>query len=247
MKAAKSSTQLLYRATERRRFAGRVARTATLACALLGSACGGSVSETSGASTAPSNPTGDCDLTNVSWRPENNDFEPGSRWLPDCDNVLAREHWQVFAVDADSAYVLPRPDGAPELAAVCGDAQHELRQLVDEHALCTSASSAAHVAAVNDLAPAEALRLTHYLHTQLVFRLEDDGEELNVYPSERDVTDACQLQLAAQTPRLAEACASASAARSKDRPIDPHFYGALGELVPLLNQLYGIDAAAEPR
>jgi hypothetical protein len=43
---------------------------------------------------------------------------------------------RVYAVSADSAYVLPRPDGAYPLAIVCNSASHPLRSLVDRYRLC---------------------------------------------------------------------------------------------------------------
>ena len=61
------------------------------------------------------NPTGMCGTRSDGARagyhaPAENDI-----WVPDCQNPLAREYWRVFSQDGGTGYVIPRPDGTPEL------------------------------------------------------------------------------------------------------------------------------------
>lgn len=51
-------------------------------------------------------------------------------WVPDCQNSLDREYWRVYSKDGVTGYVIPRPDGAPQLAIPCADSQHDLHPLV---------------------------------------------------------------------------------------------------------------------
>ena len=164
----------------------------------------------------------------------------GSTWLPDCGNALRREYWRVFAQTPDSAYVIPRPDGAPELASVCSDTGHELNQLVRRYALCQAASSGAEVTRVNDILPADALAITRFMHGVLRF-VSDGGSEIAPYPLPSDIIDACALH-----PETPSADLRAICERERDRLASGQGIGfsytgpGAIELAALLNELYGI-------
>jgi hypothetical protein len=167
---------------------------------------------------------------------------PGDgQWLPDCQAPLAREYWRVFSEDGRVGYIIPRPDGAPELGAVCGDPGHELRSIVDEHALCQAASSAAAVEAVNSIPPADALRLTRFLHGKLKFLPTQGGLGIQPYPIPGDIIDACGLRAGSASAELKAICD-----RERERLRSGHDIGfsytgpGAVELVARLNELYGI-------
>jgi hypothetical protein len=219
---------------------------AALACLLLLplSACTGE-SGSEGPSDQPAhlaNPSGSC-------KPTDNGARAGyhaaldSRWLPDCQNPLAREYFRVFTESATSAYVIPRPDGSPYLEPVCSDPQHELHALVEEHALCAAAESDAAAALVNSIPPADALRIAHYLHAQLKWRVIDKpGAGIDPSPLPSDIIDACDLDAMANSADFESLCQ-----RERDRLASGigigFFYKGPGavELVARLNELYGIE------
>jgi hypothetical protein len=187
------------------------------------------------------NPTGAC-------TPEGDGARPGyhypgdSKWLPDCENPLAREYFRVFTQNGASAAIIPRPDGAADLQPVCADDAHALHALVEKYALCESASSAAQVERVNDMLPADALTITHFLHGKLRFSSGPGDEGISPPPLPSDVIDACDLAPSERSTALSEICE-----RERNRlrsGIDiGYFYTGPGavELVARLNELYGIE------
>ena len=108
----------------------------------------------------------------------------------------------MFSEEGSVGYIIPRPDGAPELGAVCGDPGHELRSIVEKHALCQAASSAAAVEAVNSIPAGDALRLTRFLHGKLRFLTTQDGLGIQPYPIPGDIIDACGLRAGLASPEL---------------------------------------------
>src|SRR5687767_7187902 len=108
-------------------------RFAALGLAL--SACSSNTQSSARDSSAVVNPSGSCKPSGDGSRPGYHSAA-GTTWLPDCRNTLRREYWRVFAQAPDSAYVIPRPDGAPELGPACADAAHPLNALASRYALC---------------------------------------------------------------------------------------------------------------
>jgi hypothetical protein len=190
---------------------------------------------------APSiaNPSGACRAPNSGARRGYHGPAPGDTWLPDCQNTLKRDYWRVFATDETSAYTMPRIDGNPLLGSVCLDPQHELAPLARKYPICGAAETAGQVATVNAMDPADAQKLTRFLHTRLRFTVVETGPGIAPFPMPDDVLDACALRPG--TEALTALC------RSEKRRIDsgieevPNYQGPAGvELVARLNELYGI-------
>jgi hypothetical protein len=182
------------------------------------------------------NPTGSCQPSGDGARAGYH--APGdSDWLPDCQNPLRREYWRVFAQSSTSAYTIPRIDGDPRLQVVCADPAHALAPLTMRYPLCAAADSAEKVARVNDLAPADALALTHFLHGQL--RFAAGSSTIDPFPMPTDIIDACKLH--PNSPELQAMCDRE--ANRLQNGIDiafPYDGPAAVELAARLNELYGV-------
>ncbi len=162
-------------------------------------------------------------------------------WLPECENPLAREYWRVFLQSEKSAYIIPRPDGAPELQPVCADEGHPLRGLIDHYLLCSAATSASQLDKVNNMLPEDALQLAHYLHVQLRFRIKDDGAGITPFPMPADIIAACDLHPQINSVDLGELCDRERSRLESGHDIGYIYSGdAAIELVELLNELYGV-------
>jgi len=207
---------------------------AAIAIGLLAGCGSSSARDTS----AIANPSGSCKTSGDGSRAGYHSAA-GSTWLADCQNPLRREYWRVFAQSEDSAYVIPRPDGAKELAAVCSDPAHALNPLVEKYALCRSAEDGSAVSRVNDILPADALALTRFMHGAL--RFTSLGQGISPYPLPNDIVDACALH-----PDMASAELRFICERERDRLRSGHSIGfdytgpGAIELTALLNELYGI-------
>jgi len=195
--------------------------------------------DASSGNVALRNPTGSCTAPDDGSRAGYH--SPGnSTWLPDCQNVLKREYWRVFAQSATSAYIIPRPDNVTEFVAACADPAHPLYELAQKY-LCHSAGPDG-VARINDMDPADALTIGHYLHTKLEFVSYDTDIVPFALPS--DVIDACELHADTNSAELEAICK-----RERDRlasgqeiGFDYTGPGAI-ELAVRLNELYGITPA----
>lgn len=187
------------------------------------------------------NPSGPCGTRSDGGRAGYHSPGESNVWVPDCQNPLTREYWRVFSQDGKVGYVIPRPDGAPELATPCSDPQDDLHPVVMRYGLCSAASSSEQVEIVNHIELSDALAVTRFLHAQLRFAVPEDG--LGIWPSPvpSDVIDACALGEEMNSPELEALCE-----RERDRlrgGIDIGFsYTGPGaaELVMRLNELYGI-------
>jgi hypothetical protein len=168
---------------------------------------------------------------------------PGdSQWLPDCEPPLAREYWRVFSSDGKTGYIIPRPDGAAELQEACAAIAHQLGRLLDKYPLCRPAQTDAEVKAVNSMDTADALQLTHFLHTQLRFTKIETGPGIAPFPIPGDIIDGCALRGGpSSSPELQAICE-----RERERLRTGHAIGfrytgpGAVELVARLNELYGI-------
>jgi hypothetical protein len=187
------------------------------------------------------NPSGSCgtrsDGTRAGYHYALNDL-----WVPDCQNPLRREYWRVFVKNGDEAYVIPRPDGAPELHAICTAGQDELRRIVDQHGLCAVAASSEQVRTVNTMDLSGALRITHFLHGQLKFSVvvHSSGHvSIRPFPIPSDVSDACAIR-----PHMISAeleVLYCERARHPDRLLLIHTNReAADDLASRLNDLYGV-------
>lgn len=210
---------------------------------LLALACGGTIpdsSNTEGGAIIIENPTGDCAAPDSGARAYYHD--PGdTKWLPDCQNPLAREYWRVFAKTAESAYLIPRADGAPGLQPACADEDHPLHSIVKKYPLCEMASSRAEVDRVNSLPPADALAIAHELHRSLRFVVTDEGMGIAPFPMPSDIMDVCELHSNADNPELQELCEEETARLQSGYDIGFSYSGpGAVALVERLNELYQI-------
>jgi hypothetical protein len=57
-------------------------------------------------------------------------------YLPDCDAPLGRELWRVFAIDASTAYVVPRPDASGISLGICDGEDADMADRFERNGLC---------------------------------------------------------------------------------------------------------------
>jgi hypothetical protein len=183
------------------------------------------------------NPTGSCTAPDDGSRPGYHS-PAGHVWLPDCESPLPLEYWRVFAQSPESAYIVPRPDGTIFLGEPCYNFDHELRELVERYRLCDAARSSADVDVINDMAPADALKVAHYLHTLLAFRPTDDGILPPPLPS--DVLSACALRPDERSAALVSICEAEEERLQGGGDIGIDYAPAATELAARLNEVYGI-------
>lgn len=194
------------------------------------------------------NPTGTCVAPDSGERRGYQSPEAGDVWLPDCKNPLKREYYRVFVRSDASAYVMPRPEAINQLDPPCEDASHPMHALVEKYSLCEYASDEATVERINHMTPSDALTLTHYIHTQLIFdAIPVIGSNMVVrpYPMAIDAIDACALHPEELSPALAADC-DAERAAIDSGPEGPTFYATAPELARLLNELYGVAGCVYP-
>jgi hypothetical protein len=188
------------------------------------------------------NPSGTCGIRSDGGRAGYHAPGGDDMWVPDCQNPLLREYWRVFSSNGVSAYVIPRPDGAPELGVPCADPQAELHPLVDRYELC-AAAGAADASVINNIQLSDALRITHYLHTQLKFVVSSQYSlGIQPYAIPSDVVDACAVDRGSNSTDLEAICQHVRdqiSSGTEGPPFTPTEAGS-GELAMRLNQLYGI-------
>jgi hypothetical protein len=218
---------------------GRRSTLATIAMAAFAAiACSGNSKDPARAGLSVTNPTGSCTAPDDGSRAGYSSTTSDYVWLPDCNAPLQREYWRVFATSETSSALLPRADGALELGAPCSDPAHPLHALVGKYVLCQYATSTT-IAIVNDILPADALTITHFLHTQLKFKTVSGGIQPYAIPS--DIIDACKLHPEANSPALVEMCQREQARIDSGNDIGFSYEGeGATELVMRLNELYGI-------
>jgi hypothetical protein len=187
------------------------------------------------------NPSGACGTRSDGGRAGYQAPDAQDQWVPDCQNPLRREYWRVFSQDGASAYVIPRPDGAPELATPCANADHDLHPVVVRYQLCSAAESTEQVGIINHVDLTDALHVTHFLHSQLEFAATQDGRGIQPFAIPSDVLDACSLGGQPNSLELESICQSVRDAISSGIEMRGDYSGPGGaELVTRLNALYGI-------
>lgn len=194
------------------------------------------------------NPSGTCEADDDGGRVGYHSPGVDDTYLPDCVPPLDREYWRVFAQDASSAYIIPRPDGAGLLYALCGNGD-SLASLFERYGMCADAVEDPSV--INSIAPSDALNITHALHSRLVFRACEDASgssSLLPFAPQADVLDACELTSDADAQ---DHCAEVRSLCDSngvcvDREVVPNAAAATA-LASALNALYGIDDSEEGR
>ncbi|MCB9752989.1 MAG: hypothetical protein H6713_23795 [Myxococcales bacterium] len=171
-------------------------------------------------------------------------------YLALCDNPLAKEYWALFTRDdGTSAYFLPRPDEAGLTYGLCDGEDAELAALLEDNALCTSIDSPAKVEIINNIEPADALKISRALHERLEFTAVtyDEGEAGIVpFALPADLARVCDEQ-AEGLAAIAETCARLIAAGTEPScnnagPLGMTLTQAeAGLLADALNTLYGIE------
>lgn len=185
------------------------------------------------------NPTGDCVPDDDGSRTCYHSPEPKDQYLPDCDAPLDRELWRVFAQSADSAYVIPRPDGDARVATLCAGDDAALVALLDQYTLCGTPD----IDRINAMLPADALTITHAMHAILSFSAVEQGDAWGIDPwvPDTDLVDACALS---QDPALDEVCTMIAGRIEGGTCTDIGYLldeDAATGLAALLNQLYGVE------
>lgn len=151
------------------------------------------------------NPTGDCTAdSDGSHRCYSVSTD---QYLPDCAAPLGRELYRVFAIDDQTAYVIPRPDATGLTLGICDGEDATLADLFDRNGLCVEIADPD---VVNSMTPADALTITHTLHERLDFAAVSSGDSWQVQPfaPDGDHYDACSLTDDAV---IADYCASLTA------------------------------------
>lgn len=177
------------------------------------------------------NPTGSCPSQGSGARPGYHEPQ-GIPWMVDCQLPLRRSYWRVFVQSSTQAYILPRPDGHPLLAAACADSAQPLRDVVDRNALC-----GANELRINDIPPADAMTLTQAFHQNLRFVTSPSGVTPAAVPP--DLLDACALADTSSPPAFVTTCDRERARGSNDILV-PFTGPAADEMARRLNELYGI-------
>ncbi|HEX2730259.1 MAG TPA: hypothetical protein VHM70_01590, partial [Polyangiaceae bacterium] len=188
------------------------------------------------------NPSGDCVPADDGGRAGDHAPDPSDKYLPDCQLDLAREYYRVFEKVDGTAYMIPRPDGNPELLEPCADPSNPLHDLTQRYPICESATSSEATNAINRMTPTDALELARFLHDRLVFYVNDAG--VVPYPFAADVLAACEANEDLRTNTLKERCAfEVEAAKSgvRDDRAWTHTGVAGAALADALNELYGIE------
>ncbi|MEM7335918.1 MAG: hypothetical protein AAF490_27820 [Chloroflexota bacterium] len=169
---------------------------------------------------------------------------PGNdAWLLECNPQLNREYWRVFVtLETEKAYIIPRPDGAPELASVCQDLSEPLHSIATANFLCQPASSSQQVEAINSLEPNEALQIARYLHSRLQFVYDPNIPAILPFPIPSDILDACSIRGFQNEVELEALCQTEERRASSGQEIGIVYSGPGAEqLVRRLNELYGIE------
>ncbi len=167
-------------------------------------------------------------------------LDEGSAYVPNRAVTLPREYWVVIRSAGGPAYMFPRPDGRPELAAACAESgtfADDLRS----YRLCAAAASQADVERVNALPMDLAMRVSTRLHQTLRFRRE--GDHVEPFPYNTDVVAVCERDAAARGGFLKVRCDRELRARdSGERTADFLAWSEaeLTELPARLNALYGV-------
>lgn len=88
--------------------------------------------------------------------------DPDHTFLPDCEQ--SPDLWRVFAIDDDTAYIVPRPDALGLEFGLCDDP--ELGDLFDRNGLCVELAAPD---VVNAMTPADAIAIARALHDHIRF------------------------------------------------------------------------------
>jgi len=192
------------------------------------------------------NPTGDCEPGDDGSRICYHSSGPDDQYLPDCDAPLTRELWRVFAQDAETAYMIPRPDSLGLTFGVCGGDDADLSALFEANGLCEATVGPDTVEVLNSMTPEDALAIGHALHERLVFTAEalsGGGWWFTPWAPDVDLYDAC-LGPAADDADLAALCAdvvSTMDAGHCEEMARGYTEAEARGVAAALNALYGVD------
>ena len=194
--------------------------------------------------TSMQNPSGDCSPDDDGARTCYHAPMESETYLPDCQTDLSREYWRVFAMNEDSAYIIPRPDGMGLVYDLCEDA--DVGELMNTYALCTETLGANEVEIINDIPPEDALLITNALHSKFLFTV-DENDMISPWAPPDDIVDACNFS-DANDEVVSGFCETALGYYdSGDDCPDIAFFPTAEEaeiIAARLNTLYGLDIPA---
>jgi hypothetical protein len=156
----------------------------------------------------------------------------------------------VFQQEDGTAYMIPRPDGLGLVYGICGDSD-PTTDAIDPDLISKSAlyglcdEVVTNVATINSMDPADALRLAHFFHQQLVFVMDESSGRLQPWAPDVDILAACESSSLAAIAAAESYCAAVQD-RCNDNGecveigIEPS-EEAVAVLAPALNELYGIS------
>ena len=190
------------------------------------------------------NPSGDCSTEDDGSRSCYHAPMESDTYLPDCETDLSREYWRVFAMDEQSAYIIPRPDGMGLFYDLCDDAN--VGELMSTYALCSETLGANEVDIINDIPPEDAILITNALHSKFLFTVDEEGM-ISPWAPPNDIVDACKFS-DANDDSVSDFCDTALGYydSGEDCP-DIAFYPTAEEapiIAARLNTLYGLDLPA---
>jgi hypothetical protein len=151
------------------------------------------------------NPTGSCEADGNGARACYHSPDSGDTYLLDCEAPLDRDLWRVFAVDEDTAYMIPRPDTMGIQLGICDGDDSDLASLFDANGLCTEIGDPD---IINAMTPADALAISHAMHERLIFGVVENGDDsvsLSPWAPDDELLHACEGPLA-DDDRVSQLC-----------------------------------------
>ena len=199
-----------------------------------------------GDDTSPNvqNPTGDCATDDDGSRSCYHAPMESDTYLPDCTTDLSREYWRVFAMNDQSAYIIPRPDGMGLLYNLCDDS--DAGELMNSYGLCLETLGASEIDRINNIPPEDALLITKALHSQFLFTV-DENDMITPWAPPNDIVDACKLS-DANDDLVSGFCDTALGYYDSGDDCPDIAFSPSAEEAPIiaarLNTLYGLDLPA---
>ena len=168
------------------------------------------------------------------------------QYLPNCNNALKRELWRVFKKEDGTAYMIPRPDGIAKKIQICADfpplKDVKIKQKAQEYGLC--GENISNPAIVNSMDPTDALAFSTIFHRHL--RFVANGNIIEPWVPDEDILLACKHLESENDIKTSKSFCEKVAGRYDPTivSVDTMFIlptnEAVNELVPALNDVYGI-------
>jgi hypothetical protein len=196
-----------------------------------------------GCSEPIDNPSGSCEADDDGARVCYHSPDRADTYLPDCEAPLDRDLWRVFAMDEDTAYMIPRPDAMGIQLGICDGDDANLAALFDGNGLCAEIGDPD---LINAMTPADALAISHAMHERLAFDVVDHGDgsaSLSPWAPDDELLHACEGPLSGDA-RVSGLCADLAAQGASGQCDDMARIHSLDEVTALaagLNASFGIE------